>query len=437
MLQRIQDKSDKIQELLLSIPSLSSNFIYFFQLPEETKRFLLEPISFQFVKYDLTEDAVIEVLDTYSKNFSVKNIDSKCNEIRDWLLENQEENGSWLLALEKKGEEKVEVTNIKNPWANAVCILSLLKFKRYSQLVDKEYDNKISKAVDWLLDTHSGVYIHNDGWKKKIEDSGINIYETGIALRAILKYRSAFKEVLASKISDAAILGIIENILNYAGTNPYWPDITGDAQDSNPKDIGATSYALMTLVHIQNVIDEIDDELNYEMHRKTIDSTKWIINNYKVNLGWKRRDEMSNSCLEVSCYALQALKKCSMFFLSRLRTDENIEVLLSDISKIIISEVIRIQGLLVYRNNHWGWPEDEINGILEKNISITNTAMVSSTLLKCSYKADFKIDLSVILKSMNCLLGSFDKERNTLENTYILCTIMDYLLYRMNNNLIF
>lgn len=432
MINKIEERSTQIQEILLGIPALSVNFIDFFELSNETKQRILSPANSRLKEYKISLEDVIETLDTYSKNLRAKNINSKSTEILEWLFEKQNDDGSWPLAYEH------ESGNIKNAWANAVCILSLLKFIHFNQLSNNKYNEKISKAVEWLLDPSIGIYISCQGWKQTKNDSGINIYDTSIALRAIFKYRSAYKaKKFTYKISDPEIVKVIENIINLAGEYPYWPDKFWHTQDKNLKDIGATSYALMTLVHFQNIFDEAEiAEIRESLNKKTVDTTQWLIDNYRDNLGWDRISGIPSMSLEISCYALQSLNKCMRFFLNRLRTDEKIEGLIERVVEIITSEVQRIGGLFTYKNNQWGWLEDnELKS--ERNISITNTALATSTLLKCSYMTDLKLDLSAILKSMNYLLNNFNKERITLENTYVLCTIMDYFFYRKDKKLIF
>lgn len=434
--QEFRDKSYNIQQLLFSAPSLASHLITFFALSPEEKSRLLEPIALQFQKLGLTLHQVVAVLDTFSQNLLMTNIDSRCDEIRCWLLDNQDqEDGSWPLAQ----------GNTKNAWANAVCILSLLKFLRFvsKDLAPHEserYYTAISKGIRWLFESEFFIANGQFGWKQHATDDTVNIYDTSIALRAVFKYRAAslrWGVPFSYSIPDSTIPCMVQYLMGLAEGNTAWPDKPLDSARATVLDTGATSYALMTLVHFLNTYDEheIDIALSEQAQSAALNATDWLIKNYEADVGWRQHNGAPPS-LAISCYALQALNKSKDFLLARLMTEDGIEMHVQSTLHIITAEMLRIQSSLVRRGELWGWPDDDPH-TGDQRISLINTSLATSTLLKCSLKSSIDVDLSVILKTINSLLGSFNNERITLDNTYILCTIMDYLLYRIHKNLIF
>ena len=129
-MENLEARSQKIQNLVLSIPEIASNLSNFYSFPKATKIDFLSPISIELEKLYLSTDEVVDVIDIYSRNLSIHNIDNQCEEIITWLLQKQDADGGWPLAWEPGAE------NRKNAWANAVCILSLLKFRYYKNIFD-------------------------------------------------------------------------------------------------------------------------------------------------------------------------------------------------------------------------------------------------------------------------------------------------------------
>lgn len=416
-------RSQKIQNLLLSVPEIAANLKTFFNFPKESQISFLAPITADLADLSLSQEEVIEVIDTYSKNLSADNIDNECENIIRWLLDKQDRDGGWPLAWELGSE------NRKNAWANSICSLSLLKFRYYKNLSDKKYDGRISDAIRWLFDENNSVYIPGEGWKMQPADKDINLYDTSIALRAIFKYRSVCKKNnFTYSFSDGQLIEIINYLLNCSGEFPYWTDQAGRA------DIGATSYCVLTLIHFLN-IPEIEDALpdgfKDDIENRLLSGVEWISANYENDTGWKNNENQPS--FEVSCYAIQALLKCKNNFLRRLGDDVRTQQLWRRILAITVSEVARLQSCFTVSNDLWGWPAKFRNS----NYDIRNTALATSSLLKCCYKTDIKIDFSIILRAVTCLIKSFNLERITLENTYILCSMVDYLIFRKNRKYIF
>lgn len=405
-MENLQVQSNKIQNLLLSIPALSSNLSNFFGFSKEEKNSMLTPISTQLKELNLTIDDVISVLDTYSKNINVEYIDKECEKIIGWLLSegHQAEDGSWPLA----GDPSSEIR--KNAWANAICCLALLKYRRYKKLYKEPFDKKISDSIKWLFDTNNKIYITDKGWKQYPDDPEINFYDTSIALNAILKYRSECGEdnFFTYKVSDNKVENIVKFLLDIV----------------EGFDIGIDSYIVMTLEHFYSDFQNINDDTKVKIKEKIFKNIDRIVQSYEENIGW--RNNSNNPSLEISCYANQALLKSKYFLEDVLKDKSQIDNYWGKIVKIIASEIVRIENCFTYINDFWGWP-DECGGV---NIKLHNTSLATSTLLKCSYRSNLMIDLSIILRSVNSLIKSFRLAKITLDNTYILCAIIDYLIYR-------
>lgn len=415
-METLEITSQKIQNLLLSVPQLASNLKRFFYFPKDDKNKFLDPISFFLKGYNLSTEDVIEVLDTYSKNLHIKNIDEECEKIKNWLLDEnrQAEDGSWPLAGDPGSEYR------KNAWATAICCLALLKFRQYKKVYDNFYDEKISNSKRWLFDTSNNLYIPDKGWKQHSGATEINLYDTCIAINTILRYKFQYENsdnYFIYTVSDPEIENIIKYLFKF----------------EEDYDIGANSYIVMALVHFYNELQKkLDDNLKIEIQEKIFKKVNWIVQNYEDNIGWK--NNINKPSLEISCYAIQALNKCKSLLEDTPKDEtQQLQNTWGEIVKIIVSEIARIQNCFIYSSDSWGWP-DECGS---NNIHLHNTSLATSTLLKCCYRSDIIIDLSIILRAINYLIKSFDWERNTLENTYILCTIMDYLMYRIKKGLIF
>lgn len=405
-----------IQNLLLSIPDFTTYFKRFFSLPQESKIKVLMPIAVQLEEYKLDINHVIDLIDNYSRNLYIQNIEKVCDKLIDWLLaENrQAEDGSWPLA----GQPGDVIR--KNSWANAVCTLALLKFRRYRGIARKEYDEKISNSIKWLFDTHNGIYIPNEGWKQYPDDTHINYYETAVSLKAIFKYRSVCKkEDFTYEFSDREVVEIVSGLL-----------ILKDESD-----VGAISYCLMTLIHFCSVFeDEMDEILRERIEQKIMDLLQWIIQKYEEGIGWSREGVPS---LELSCYAAQALNKCKYNFLDRLNEPSDptkrMEKLWGDVVRIISSEMARLERCFTFSGGVWGWPNECGKS---DAVHLRNSALATSSLLKCCYRSNFVIDLSIVIRAINYLIDSFEWDRITLDNTNILCAIIDYLIFREQRNLV-
>jgi hypothetical protein len=417
-------QSSKIENLLLSIPKLSAGLDDFISFSKEEKNEILAPIDLQLKQLSLTTDEVIEVLDTYSRNFAVKNIDNECEKIIVWLREEdrQAADGSWPLAGNPL--DNLEIDLRKNAWASAVCSISLLKYRLYKRIFDKSYDDMISRSIEWLFNS-GNIYIKNEGWKNKLSEPGINFYDTCIAIEAVLKYKQAnnLNNYFTYKLNDEEIENIIQNIMGL----------------SIEQDIGLSSYIVMTLIHYLVINDDfITEQKRTLINEQIFSGTRWLISKYEDNVGW--RDNNNFPSLRISCYAIQALNKFNNNFLSRLdwKKDDPLRRIWGDTTTIIASEIARIQLCFTYKSGSWGWTDqcDNGNANASAGMNLLSTTLATSTLLKCCIKSKIVIDLSIILRAVNNLIKSFDFEVITLDNTYILCTIIDYLRFRLEKKFI-
>jgi hypothetical protein len=417
---KVEVKSFKIQNMLQSIPGLLPNLKFFFYLSKEVKCKILSPLSCCLSDYSLSEDDVINVLDKYSRNIYLDNIDKECERIIFWLLSKQNtDNGSWPLAGDPKSSYR------ENAWATAVCILSLIKFKNYKNLADTTYDDKISNGIKWFFNTDNKLYNPRHGWNNPLSGNGsINLYDTGIAVTAISKYKECYNEnpIVMSHVND--VVEIINNLLVTSDNSPFW------ALLDNKPDIGLTSFMAMTLIHFYREFkDIITNDLTLMLERTIFQNIKWIIREYNNNYGCTPDEK---AFLEKSCYSIQVLNKFRNHSKNNLQSipQEEVDKLSVDIMKILRPEIARIESCFTYKDNLWGWPK-ECGGL---NIKIYNTSLATSTLLKCSFNENILIDFSIILRAINTLLEKYNWDNVTLDNTYILCTVVDYLRYRTQSN---
>ena len=417
MIENLEVSSRKILALLQGTPELYLNLKFFFVLPEEKKYKLIAPLSSWLQEFSLTEEDVVDVLDRYSKNISdLTSIDETCKEIKNWLLTKQNDNGSWPLA------EDPGVPDRENAWATAVCILSLIKLKIYMNLSDETYDKKILLGIKWFFDENTNnKYILTKGWKNKLSDSSVNLFDTSIALSAISKYKEIFCGNEPCDI-DNKVIEITENLLKASDNKPYW---FMSNNENNEADVGLTSMMAMTLIHIYRAFHEqISENQKNEIQNIIFLNIEWICQGYSNDVGW-------NKNFEKSCYAIQALNKFISYFsngfVDAFNNKERIEKINMDISKILPSEISKVENSFTHENDSWGWPAER------PGFKIYVTSLATSTLLKIHQKLNIIIDFSVIFRAVNTLLEKFVLDEVTLDNTYRLCTLIDYLRYKKSD----
>lgn len=410
-----KDQSNKIQNILLSIPDISLSMREYCYYNDEKKHEFIAPIIPQLESLNLRLDDIKEVLNEYSIIMNYEKIEEQLTEILSWLFvdQRQDPSGGWPLA------RLPQDSNRYNAWANAICILALLKFRHFGiEKIQDNYNEKIHKSVEWLLDPSQGIYCPGNGWKHEAGglSSKINVSDTCIAIRAILKYRSYCKKEKLLYDYDHKIISIIAHLL----------------QDLGQVGVIEQSHLILTLAQYYNVFIKEDENnpMIISAQNALLGLLISIMSSYGDGKGWA--DSEGNPSLEHSCYANQAIAKCRTSFPDKLKeTNYNGSTLWGNSIAITAAEIERLQNCFIYQHPNWGWPLN----CEQQNVHLINTALATATLLKCGEGTSMFIDLSIILKSVNYLLKVFDRERMTLENTYILCAIMDYMFYRMRRRL--
>lgn len=431
------------EQIITMISSNPSFYILFSPVFYDMKKEEQEKLYNEFEElqaYDISLEDVKRASEDLD-NLMVSSVAMKMLRVVKWIIDNQDEDGYWKilkkdnlmdideelygkLKLENSTEgyvEKEKTGLIPNAWTNAMLTLILMKWLSIAEDLGIESEEQLKKITitienskRWLKENKNQVD-NIKGWGPfipSIAEDVINTYDTSFVYITLIFDAKTEEDVKNLPEHHEVIQSLLSSNLRDEESGAW-----SIHNKSKNIDIGATSYALMSLM--KNNEKEGNKDFAQDVIEKGID---WLVQQQNRDSGWGEKTNM-NSRTDRTCYSLLALLKYKDMYGNKYRDPifRGITFLRSKIKRFLEDE------------NVYCWSSDD--STQKGHPCFKTSSLVVSTLLKCGYPIydhEVRRGISGLIRLYNAYLNMQVESQkrspiDSLDKAYFLCMLADYL----------